>query len=693
VLKTLLTLVLLLLAAPASARAATATMTARDVPLHGDRALASSQPRFDMVALHWRGTGTVSFRTRAGSHWSRWRAAAPEADDLPDASSSERRLRGWRIGNPWWTGGSDALQVRAHGRVSRVRAYFVRSPVEMIPPRRLSLAGSPPIVTRAQWQADESIRRAPPAYANAVRFAVVHHTAGESGSSPAEAAAIVRAIELYHVRGNGWNDIGYNFLVDRWGNVYEGRYGGIDRAVIGAHAEGFNTGSVGVALIGTFGTAAPPAAQLQGLEKLLAWRLDLAHVDPLAAVIATSGGNPKYAAGTPVTLRGVVGHRDTGPTSCPGDALYSLLASVRSQVNASGAPKLYSPAARGAVGGPVTFTGRLTTALPWTVTVKDSGGKTLAVGSGTGAAVSWTWDSSGQNPSAAYAWVMAAGADVRPASGTLGARATALALTNAKAMPARIDGTTATSATISYTLSVAATVTAELLNSARTPVATLFSADKPAGAQSFVFTADGVPDGSYTIRLTARDATGRTVTANVPILISRVLLAFTASANVVSPNGDGRLDAVTFKVVLAQPSEVSLGLATPKRTVPLFAGALPQGTQEIAWNGRAADGTDVRDGAYRATLAIGTPPLALAQSVEITVDTRAPAISLVSVVPLRIRVSEPVRITGTVNGARVNVTVKGGISRLRYAGVYLKTLRLVARDAGGNSSRVVTWRR
>ena len=112
------------------------------------------------------------------------------------------------------------------------------------------MAGSPQIVSRTSWKADEEIRRAPPRYAGAVYFAVVHHTAGSNTYSRAASPAIVRAIELYHVRGNGWNDIGYNFLVDRYGQVFEGRAGGIDRNVIGAHAEGFNTGSVGVAVIG-----------------------------------------------------------------------------------------------------------------------------------------------------------------------------------------------------------------------------------------------------------------------------------------------------------------------------------------------------------------------------------------------------------------------------------------------------------
>jgi flagellar hook assembly protein FlgD len=692
--KTLLVISGLLFGAPAGAHAATATLTARNLPLHGTRAPAMVQPAFDMVGLHWRGTGSVAFRTRTtAGRWSRWRGAAPEGDDLPDLGSSERRLPAWRIGNPWWTGTSDAIQVRTRGRVSRVRAYFVRSPAELIPLRRLSIAGSPPIVTRAQWEANESIRRAPPAYADALRFAVVHHTAGASGSSPAEAAAIVRAIEVYHVEGNGWNDIGYNFLVDRLGNVYEGRYGGVDKPVIGAHAEGFNTGSVGVALIGTFTSAPPPAAQLQGLEKLLAWRLDIAHVDPLAPVTVTSGGNAKYAAGTPVMLRGVIGHRDTGPTSCPGDALYALLGSVRSQVNATGVPKLYAPVAKGAIGGPIRFTGRLTTALAWSVTVRDANGKTLAAGSGTGTAIDWTWDSGGQNPSASYSWVMSAGADVRPASGTVGARVTALTVTNVKATPARIDGTTATSATISYTLSVAANVTADLVNSAGTALATLFSADKPAGPQSFVFTAEGVPDGRYTIRLTARDANGRTATASVPLLVSRTLLAFSADTKAVSPNGDGRLDTVTFRIALAQQANVALALVAGRTSIPIFAGTLQEGDQQLPWNGRAVDGSAVPDGTYRATLTIGYPPLSLSESVPLKVDTRPPHLKLVSIAPLLLNLSEPVNVSGRINGVRVSTAARAGTHRFAYKGRQVRTLRLVARDAAGNDSRVLTWPR
>ena len=140
----------------------------------------------------------------------------------------------------------------------------------------------------------------------------------------------MRGIEVYHVQGNGWNDIGYNFLVDRFGTVYEGRGGGVERNVIGAHAEGFNTGTTGIALLGNYTSAARPHAQQNALVRLLAWRLDVAHVDPRSTVVYTSGGNAKFRAGKVVTLRAISGHRDTGPSECPGAGAYALLPGSRS---------------------------------------------------------------------------------------------------------------------------------------------------------------------------------------------------------------------------------------------------------------------------------------------------------------------------------------------------------------------------
>ena len=94
------------------------------------------------------------------------------------------------------------------------------------------------------------MRRAAPRYADAVHMVFVHHTDTPNGYAPGDVPAIIRSIYTYHVRSNGWNDIGYNFLVDAYGRVFEGRAGGIDRPVIGAQTQGFNTGSVGIAVIG-----------------------------------------------------------------------------------------------------------------------------------------------------------------------------------------------------------------------------------------------------------------------------------------------------------------------------------------------------------------------------------------------------------------------------------------------------------
>src|SRR5262249_11672470 len=178
-----------------------------------------------------------------------------------------------------------------------------------IPLRRVSMTGSPPVISRAAWGANEAIRRAAPSYARTIQFAVVHHTAGSNSYTAAQSPAIVRGIEVYHVKGNGWNDIGYNFLIDKYGQVFEGRYGGVDKNVIGAHAEGFNTGSVGIALMGTYQTTAPTAAEKTALVNLLSWRLDVAHVDPLSTLTYASGGNARFPSGTPVFLRAVSGHR------------------------------------------------------------------------------------------------------------------------------------------------------------------------------------------------------------------------------------------------------------------------------------------------------------------------------------------------------------------------------------------------
>src|SRR3954453_12091415 len=414
-----------------------ASITMREVPLHASRSLASTGPRrFDLVGLHWRGPGSVDFRTRSVTgRWGAWQRPAPEAEDVPDSGTTEgRAARGWRLGNPFWVGPSDRISYRLHGDVTRLRAYFIQSSEERVPLRRLSIAASPPLIARSAWGANEAIRRAPPNYARTIQLGLVHHTAGSNSYTPAQSAAIVRGIEIYHVKGNGWNDIGYNFLVDKYGQVFEGRYGGVDRNVVGAHTLGFNTGTLGVAVLGDYTSSKITTAAANALEQLLAWRLDLAHIDPLSFVTYASGGNSRFPTGTPVPLRAISGHRDAYFTDCPGNALYAQLPLIAKAVAALGGPKIFAPLVQTAE-TLTHLTARLSVAQPWTVTVANSAGSQVAQGTGTGTSVDWSWDA-GAAPPDKYTWTIAT-QNARTATGTLGA-STALTLQNIGASPTTV---------------------------------------------------------------------------------------------------------------------------------------------------------------------------------------------------------------------------------------------------------------
>jgi N-acetylmuramoyl-L-alanine amidase-like protein/flagellar hook capping protein FlgD len=691
--RSLLAVAALALLAPSLAHAQV-TMAVRDVPLHGARSLEAVAPkRFDMVGLHWRGGGSVLFRTRSSAgRWSAWQPAAPEGEDGPDTGSPEARRAGaWHLGNPYWTGDANAIAYRLRGSVTRLRAYFVESPVDGLPPRSLSIAGSPQIIPRSAWGADESIRRAPPQYADALHFAVVHHTAGTNSYSPSQSAAIVRGIEIYHVKGNGWNDIGYNFLVDRYGQVFEGRYGGIDANVIGAHAQGFNTGSVGVAVIGSYGSAAPPAAAQDALASLLAWRLDVAHVDPLSHVTVTSGGNPRFAAGVPVLLRAISGHRDAGFTSCPGSALYARLGAIAAKVGATGLPKLYAPTVTGTLGGPVEFKATLTDALPWTVSVSDPAGTVVATGSGTGPQVDWTWDAT-VVPRGRYAWTIDAGPDVLPATGFVGAAPVPLALKSPSAKPVTISpGASGIGdrSTVSYTLTTAATVTASLRASTGQVLGTLFTGRRPKGRNTFVFTANGVAEGRYEILLSATDGTS-TVTATIPVSIDGTLSALSLSSAAFSPNGDGRKDSLGVSVGLSRQATLRVDVRQRGRLLETLAsGSFAPGSQVFTWDGTTAAGP-APDGTYTATVTTVSSVAKTTRTLTFGLDTIAPSVRAISYRRLRFQISEAARVTAVVNGRVVVRDVRAGLFSLPVVR-RLRRVRLSAVDPAGNVSRTLRW--
>ncbi|MBV9640156.1 MAG: LGFP repeat-containing protein [Mycobacteriaceae bacterium] len=200
------------------------------------------------------------------------------------------------------------------------------------PPTAVQAPGQPPnIISRAQWGADESMRCGNPEYDNGIRAGIVHHTAGSNDYSPQDSAEIIRAIYAYHTRTLGWCDIGYNALVDKYGQVFEGHFGGITKPVQGTHTGGFNKNTWAVAMIGDFDTVPPTPEQVRSVGRLLGWRLAMDGVNPKGTVQLTSEGGPFtfFPAGARPTLPTIFGHRDTGNTDCPGNAGYAALPQIR----------------------------------------------------------------------------------------------------------------------------------------------------------------------------------------------------------------------------------------------------------------------------------------------------------------------------------------------------------------------------
>jgi hypothetical protein len=314
--------------------------------------------RFDLVGVEWRGAASPAIRLRARSHsgrWSRWTLLETEGDG-PDPGEARGGTR--RLSAPVWAGGSDRVQLRASGRVralrlllinttgsatARARARTAKRVQQSGQPGTLPLpdthAKVPSIVPRAAWGASRCKPRDTPSYGR-VQMGFVHHTVSLNGYSRSQSAAVVLGVCLFHRNGRGWDDMGYNFLVDRFGRVFEGRAGGIDQPVQGAQAGGFNHGSTGVSLIGNFTSRRPSKAAMTALARVLAWKLSLHGVPATGTtkVISAGGSSTSYRAGTPVRLNRISGHRDADTTACPGAALYRLLPSLRRRVKALAGP-------------------------------------------------------------------------------------------------------------------------------------------------------------------------------------------------------------------------------------------------------------------------------------------------------------------------------------------------------------------
>ncbi|MBT2377903.1 N-acetylmuramoyl-L-alanine amidase [Streptomyces sp. ISL-111] len=209
-----------------------------------------------------------------------------------------------------------------------------------LPPAPPSTAPQPTIVSRVAWKADESLNSESPDYLEKVKAVFVHHTAQTNSYSCADSAAIVRGLHTYHVKSNGWKDLGYNFVVDKCGTIFEGRKGGVDRAVMGAHTYGFNRDTTGIAVIGMHTDTTAASAATTAVARVAAWKLGQYQGNPAGTVQLTAGaagGNffgAKFAAGVAYPFQQISGHRDGFNTQCPGGSLYGQLPTIRSQAAA-----------------------------------------------------------------------------------------------------------------------------------------------------------------------------------------------------------------------------------------------------------------------------------------------------------------------------------------------------------------------
>lgn len=192
-------------------------------------------------------------------------------------------------------------------------------------------APRPPIVPRSVWLGDGAREQPPPRYDDTVVAVFVHHTDSPNGYDCADAPGIIKSLYEGQTLGRDWDDLGYNFVVDRCGTIYEGRAGGIDRPVTGAHTQGFNHRSTGIAALGTFTEGVDvPQEMLRSIAELSAWKLGTSGTDPRGDVrLVSSNGGSRYAAGTTATLHAIAGHSDGYMTSCPGAALKARLPDIR----------------------------------------------------------------------------------------------------------------------------------------------------------------------------------------------------------------------------------------------------------------------------------------------------------------------------------------------------------------------------
>ncbi|MEO5851218.1 MAG: N-acetylmuramoyl-L-alanine amidase [Nocardioides sp.] len=300
-----------------------------------------------MVGFTWAQTDrdpAIAISSRIGGSWTDWQQV-PVLHDRPDAEPGVRQIVGTEL---TWIGDTDGIQVRVSGQRpadltlvllypqarSGDRIASSTSPFSEVGSAEAAASGSVPppvILSRSDWGADESWRDGEPRVNPTIQQMHVHHTANSNDYAESDVPALIRGMYRYHTKSLGWSDLAYNFVVDQFGRVWQGRAGDAATAVRGAHTLGFNASSCGVAVIGNYDLVAPSAAAVRGIVELSAWKLDRYDRDPTGVTGVVSEGSDKFPAFRTVTLPVIDGHRDTNDTSCPGQLLYTVLPRIRNR--------------------------------------------------------------------------------------------------------------------------------------------------------------------------------------------------------------------------------------------------------------------------------------------------------------------------------------------------------------------------